>query len=85
MIEFLDKPYKATDKQSGFEILVHGFVILSERVGGINTERLHAMCVLEEGVLTTIPVDNHSIILDWRYTRERGWFSIDDPEPEPRD
>lgn len=74
MIEFLEQPYKATNTQSGFEVLVHGFVILPDG--------LHAICVSEEGVLSTTPLDSGSITLEWRYKRGRGWFSLGDVGPE---
>lgn len=75
MITWLDTPFKGTNTKDGFEILVHGFY-MDEMLG------LTALCVDEGGVLHPIVVGQGAIALDWRFTRGKGWHSIDDPEPE---
>lgn len=71
MIEWLDTPFKGTNKRTGFETLVHGFFI---------TDEIYAITVDEDGFLGAEELPN--ISLDWRFKRGKGWFSIDDPEPE---
>lgn len=72
MITWLDVPFKGTNKAAGFETLIHGFYL-----DALNAEPM-AVCVDEDGVLYFTVI--RSIALDWRYTRGKGWHSIDDPE-----
>jgi hypothetical protein len=77
MITWLETPFKGTNRQTGFETLIHGFYM--QAIGGMSV--LRALCVDEAGVLYDAEIQ--ALVLDWRYTRGKGWHSIDEPEPEP--
>ena len=77
MIEWLDTPFKGTNKADGFETLVHGFA--ASMIQG-STKEIQAICVDQEGQLYATNLSN--IVVDWRYKRGKGWFSIDDQEDD---
>lgn len=81
MIEFLEVPYAGTNTKDGFEILIHGFVLIPITIGAVTTHELHAILINEEGVLHTLPVEGGAIATDWRYTRGRGWHALTDTGP----
>lgn len=70
MITWLDLPFKGTNIATGFEVLIHGFLT--------SNGSFYAICVGEDGLLATELAS--SIALDWRFTRGRGWHSLDDPD-----
>lgn len=79
MITFLETPYRATNRKTGFEILVHGFVLrqafTERRMMG---DELFALCVDEDGVLHEVRVADGSVVIDWRFDRKQGWHQLED-------
>jgi hypothetical protein len=69
VIEWFDKPYAGTDVD-GFEVLIHGLVVDAREPS------LWAIVVAPEGDLRMVP--HGSIKMDWRWTRERGWFGTEE-------
>jgi hypothetical protein len=76
MFQWFADPLFATDSGNGFEILVHGLVVMT-KVGDIQV--VQALCVDEAGYLHTIPVESGRIRLTYRYKRGEGWDTIKDP------
>lgn len=72
MIVWFEPPYKGTNVHDGFEIVIHGLLIdaIDHSIG--------VVCLNEEGVLIVLPMAH--VAMDWRFTRGRGWHSVDEPE-----
>ncbi|HET9613272.1 MAG TPA: hypothetical protein VFP22_00550 [Candidatus Limnocylindrales bacterium] len=67
MIHF-DPPYKGTDKETNFPIIVLGIVSSD-----------HALVINYDGDMDTLPLKRVNV--DWRWNpQKRAWFSIDDEE-----